>query len=152
MRVESFSAILGGDEGERPTVELPFDGKERFGKARAPVTGTVNGTPFRTTVAVYGGVYMIGFNKQLREQAGIAIGDNVEVQLESDAEPRTVAVPPLLAAALEAADDAKAAFDALSYTHRREYADWIADAVRDDARERRVKQAITMLREGEAAP
>ena len=39
-----FKAILGGEDGEAPTVELPFDVKERFGKMRAPVRGTVNGT------------------------------------------------------------------------------------------------------------
>ena len=103
--VESFSAVLGGADGEAPTVELPFDAKDRFGKARAPVRGTVNGTPFRTTVAVYGGRYLIGFNKELRAEAGIELGDEVEVKLERDDEPRVVEVPPELAAAL--ADDGR---------------------------------------------
>ena len=82
-RVERFKAILGGEDGEAPTVELPFDAKERFGKARAPVRGTVDGTEFRTTVAVYGGRYLIGFNRELRERAGIAIGDEVDVTIRS---------------------------------------------------------------------
>ena len=86
--MDRFSAILGGDSGEAPTVELPFDAKERYGKVRAPVRGTVNGTPFRTTVAAYGGVHMIGFRKELREAAGIAIGDQVTVEIERDDEPR----------------------------------------------------------------
>jgi hypothetical protein len=150
--VESFRAILGGEKGERPTVELPFDGKERFGKARAPVRGTVNGTDFRTTVAVYGGVYLIGFNKELRERAGIAIGDEVEVTLELDDEPRTVELPPALDEALEQNADAKAAYEGLSYTHRREYAQWIAEAKRDETRERRVAKAIEMLRDGVRTP
>ena len=92
--MERFTAILGGAEGERPVVEVPFDVKERFGRARAPVRGTVDGAAFRTTVAVYGGRYYLGFNKELRERAGIAIGDEVEVTLELDREPRTVEVPP----------------------------------------------------------
>jgi bifunctional DNA-binding transcriptional regulator/antitoxin component of YhaV-PrlF toxin-antitoxin module len=151
-RVVSFKAVLGGAEGERPLVELPFDAKERFGKARAPVRGTVNGAEFRTTVAVYGGVYLIGFNKEVRERAGIAIGDEVEVELELDDEPRTVEVPPALAAALDEDDKARAAFEGLSYTHRREYAEWIAEAKRDETRERRLAKAVTMLRDGVRSP
>jgi bifunctional DNA-binding transcriptional regulator/antitoxin component of YhaV-PrlF toxin-antitoxin module len=151
-RVESFKAILGGEEGERPTVELPFDGKERFGRARAPVRGTVNGTDFRTTLAVYGGVYLIGFNKELRERAGIAIGDEVEVTLELDDEPRTVELPPALKEALEQDAEAKAAYEGLSYTHRCEYAQWIAEAKRDATRERRVTRAVKLLRDGVRTP
>jgi hypothetical protein len=65
----------GRERRRGPTVELPFDdAKERYGKARAPVRGRVNGVEFRTTVAVYSGVSLIGFNKGLREQAGIEIG------------------------------------------------------------------------------
>jgi bifunctional DNA-binding transcriptional regulator/antitoxin component of YhaV-PrlF toxin-antitoxin module len=150
--VESFNAVLGGAEGEGPTVELPFDAKERFGKVRAPVRGTVNGAEFRTTVAVYGGVQLIGFNKDIRERAGIAIGDEVEVRLERDDEPRTVAVPAALAAALEEDGEAKAAFEGLSYTHRREYAEWIADAKREETRERRVAKAVEMLHDGVRSP
>ena len=151
-RVDSFKAILGGETGEAPTVELPFDAKERFGKARAPVRGTVNGTEFRTTVAVYGGVYLIGFNKELRERAGVAIGDEVEVTLALDDEPRTVELPPALADALDEDAEAKAAYEALSYTHRREYAEWIAVAKREETRARRVGKAVEMLRGGVRTP
>jgi Bacteriocin-protection, YdeI or OmpD-Associated/Domain of unknown function (DUF1905) len=150
--VERFTAILGGEEGERPVVEVPFDVKERFGRARAPVRGTVDGADFRTTVAVYGGRYYVGFNKELRDRAGIAIGDEVEVALEVDREPRTVEVPPPLSAALEKDLEAKAAFDGLSYTHRNEYARWIAEAKRDETRDRRARKAVAMLRDGVRHP
>ena len=144
--VERFKAILGGEEGEAPTVELPFDAKERFGKARAPVRGTVNGTGYRTTVAVYGGVHLIGFRRELRERAGIEIGDEVEVTVELDEEPRTVELPAALAEALDADAEARAAFDGLSYSHRREYAEWIGEAKREDTRERRVARTLERLR------
>ena len=150
--MERFTAILGGEEGERPVVEVPFDVKERFGRARAPVRGTVDGADFRTTVAVYGGRYYVGFNKELRDRAGIAIGDEVEVALEVDREPRTVEVPPPLTAALEKDSEAKAAFDGLSYTHRNEYARWIAEAKRDETRDRRARKAVAMLRDGVRHP
>jgi bifunctional DNA-binding transcriptional regulator/antitoxin component of YhaV-PrlF toxin-antitoxin module len=150
--VERFTAILGGEDGERPVVELPFDVKERFGRARAPVRGTVEGAAFRTTVAVYGGRYYLGFNKELRERAGIAIGDEVEVALELDREPRTVEIPPALGAALEKDARAKAAFEGLSHTHRNEYARWIAEAKREETRERRIEKAVAMLRDGVRHP
>ena len=150
--MEHLTAVLGGKEGERPVVELPFDPRERWGKARAPVRGTVAGVPFRTTVAVYGGRYFLGFNKQIRDRARITIGDEVEVALELDDAPRTVEVPPLLAEALERDGPAKAAFEALSYTHRREYAEWISEAKREETRARRAEKAVGMLRDRPASP
>jgi hypothetical protein len=150
--VVRFAAVLGGDDGERPTVELPFDPRERFGKARAPVRGTVAGASFRTTVAVYGGRYYLGFNKQVRDRADIAIGDKVDVTLELDDEPRNVEVPPQLASALERDAEAKAVFERLSYTHRREYAQWVAEAKREDTRIRRADRSVAMLREGQRSP
>ena len=114
--------------------------------------GTVAGAAFRTPVAVYGGRYYVGFNKQVRDRADIAIGDEVDVTLEFDDEPRSVEVPPLLAAALERDAEAQAAFERLSYTHRREYAEWISEAKREDTRIRRADKAVAMLREGLPSP
>jgi bifunctional DNA-binding transcriptional regulator/antitoxin component of YhaV-PrlF toxin-antitoxin module len=147
--VERFKAILGGEDGEAPAAELPFDARERFGKARAPVRGTVNGTEFRTTVAIYGGRCFVGFNRALRERAGIAIGDEVELAIELDDEPRTVAVPPALLAVLEEDEGARAAFERLPPSHRREYAEWIAEAKREETRKRRAAQTLERLRSDE---
>jgi hypothetical protein len=150
--VERFRAVLGGETGEAPTVELPFDAAVRFGRVRAPVRGSVNGTPFRTTVAVYGGRQYIGFRKELRAAAGIAIGDEVTVELELDDSPRAVELPAELEAAFAVAPDARAAFDALASSHRRRYATWIDEAKRLETRARRAEQAVAMLRAGERRP
>ena len=144
--------MLGGEEGERPTVVLPFNAKQRYGKARAPVRGTVNGAAFRTTVAVYSGIHLIGFNKDVRERAGVEIGDQVTVELERDDEPREVDVPPELQQALAANSGARAAFEGLSYTHRREYAEWIGEGKRPDTRQRRASRALEMLETGRRHP
>jgi hypothetical protein len=112
------------------------------------VRGTVNGTGYRTTVTVYGGVQLIGFRRELRERAGIEIGDEVDVMIELDDEPRTVELPPALAKALAGDDSARAAFDDLSYSHRREYAEWVAEAKREETRERRIAQTLEQLRAG----
>jgi hypothetical protein len=133
-------------------VALPFDPKAAFGKARAPVRGTVNEAPFRSTVAIYGGVGYLGVTKALRETAGAEIGDEVDVEIELDDAPREVDVPPELADLLARDRDAARAFEGLSYTHRREYARWIAEAKRVETKQRRVAQAARMLRDGIRTP
>jgi uncharacterized protein YdeI (YjbR/CyaY-like superfamily) len=75
-------------------------------------------------------------------------GDTVELQLELDTKPREVDVPEALATALAKDANARAAYEKLSYTHRKEYARWIAEAKRDETRERRVAKAIEQLRAG----
>jgi hypothetical protein len=134
------------------TVPLPFDPKAEFGKARAPIRGTLNGAPFRSTVAIYGGVAYLGVTKALREAAGAEIGDEVDVEVELDDAAREVDVPPELAAVLEDDSEAAQGFEKLSYTHRREYARWIAEAKRAETKERRVAKAAEMLRSGTRSP
>jgi len=87
---ETFEGTLK-QEGSGTLLEVPFDVRAAFGKARAPVRGTVNGHPFRTTVAVYGGRYFLGFRREIREAAGFGDGDRLSVVLELDDEPRTTA-------------------------------------------------------------
>jgi hypothetical protein len=143
-----FTAAFG-DRG----VVVPFDAKAKFGEARAPVAGTVNGTPFRGRLMVYGGVTYLGLRMEIREAAGgIDEGDPVEVEIERDDAPREVEVPVPLAAALAADDVARTAFDSLAFTHRKEYATWIAEAKREGTRARRVERAVSMLREGVRHP
>jgi len=133
-------------------VPLPFDPKAAFGKARAPVRGTVNGAPFRSTVAIYGGVGYLGVAKALRTAAGADVGDEVDVEIVLDDSPREVDVPRELAALLARDREAARSFDALSFTHRREYARWIAEAKRADTKGRRVARAAEMLRAGVRTP
>jgi len=148
---ERFEATLE-QHGSGTLVEVPFDVRSAFGKARAPVRGTVNGYPFRTTVAVYGGRSYLGFRREIREAAGFGDGDRLSIELELDDEPRTVDVPAELEAALAAAADAKAAFDGLSYTHQREYVEWVSGARREETRRARLERAVAMLRDGVRHP
>ena len=75
-----------------------------------------------------------------------------ETVLETDDQPRTVGPPPALAAALAADPEARAAFDGLSFTHQREYSEWVAGARSEATRRRRVEQAVQMLRDGRRHP
>ncbi len=136
-------AAAGG--GSR--VEVPFDVRAEFGEARPPVVGSVGGVEYRSRLMVYGGRSYLGLTKALRSQAGVEVGDTVEVELRRDDAPREVAVPAELEAALAAAPQARARFDELSFTHRREYAQWIDQATRDETRARRASKAVERLLE-----
>jgi hypothetical protein len=118
------------------------------GARRFPVVATVNGYTWRTSVARMGGEFLVGLPREVREGAGVAAGDDAEVILELDTAPREVEVPPALAAALAADPQAQAIFDGLAFTHRKEYARWIIEAKRDETRERRVQQAVEMIKAG----
>jgi Bacteriocin-protection, YdeI or OmpD-Associated/Domain of unknown function (DUF1905) len=119
------------------------------GARRFPVVATVNGATWRTTVTRMRGEFLLGLNRAVREEAGVEAGDTVEVELELDTAPREVEVPDALANALAEDSGARAAFDRLAYTHRKEYARWIDEAKRDETRQRRVARALEMLREGQ---
>ena len=146
-----FEAVLE-DNAPGVVFELPFDPKEELGRARAPVRVTIGGFTFRTTVAVYGGRALIGVNRANREAAGVEAGDRVAVEVELDTEPREVDVPAELAEALKPDTALQAFFDGLSYTHRCEYAAWVAEATREETRRRRAATAVELLREGVRTP
>ena len=118
------------------------------GARRFPVVATVNGYIWRTTVTRMRGEFLLGLNRAVREEAGVEAGDTVKVELELDNAPREVEVPQALVDALARDPAARAVFEALAYTHRKEYARWIEEAKRDETRQRRVTQALQMLREG----
>jgi hypothetical protein len=119
------------------------DGAKRF-----PAATTINGHRLRTTVTRMRGEFLFGLSRAAREAASLEIGETVTFTLELDEAPREVELPPALEAALSADPEARRAFDALAFTHRKEYARWIAEAKREETRERRVVQAIEMIRAG----
>jgi bacteriocin resistance YdeI/OmpD-like protein/uncharacterized protein DUF1905 len=130
-------------------LQVPVDLKEIFGRARPPLKVTVEGHTWRTTPGVYGGVAYIGLNKVVRAAAGVDAGDRVRVSMELDTEPRTVAVPADLRMALEADPEANDAFAKLSFTHRREYVEWVEEAKRPATRARRVTGTVEGVKQGE---
>ena len=118
------------------------------GPKRFPVAATINGYTWRSTVVRMRGEFMLGLSRENREGAGVQAGETVEVELRLDTAPREVEVPPALAEALRKDAEAAKAFDELAYTHRKEYARWIAEAKREETRARRVEQALVMLHDG----
>jgi hypothetical protein len=152
MQGREFEAVVGGGEGRLPLVEVPFDVKEAYGTARPKVKATVNDVTLRTTISVYGGRSYVGFRKEIQEAAGIRIGDRIRVRIEPDLEPREIDVPEDLARALGEDSAASQTFEGLSYTHRKEYVQWIAEAKKSETRQRRVARTIEMLRAGTKHP
>jgi len=118
------------------------------GAKRFPVVATVNSYTWRTSVARMGGEFLLGLNKEVRQGAGVEAGDEVEVAVELDTAPREVEVPEALAAALAADPQAKASFEGMAFTHRKEYARWVAEAKQQETRQRRVQRALEMIRAG----
>ena len=135
---------------EATGIVIPFDVPKVFGtRARVPVRGTLNGYAFRGSIFPVGdGTHYMVVRKELREAAGVEGGQTIAVTLERDDEPRTVTPPADLARALKGNKEARAAWDELSYTHRREYAELIEGAKRPETRARRVEKAISQLLAG----
>ena len=133
--------------------ELPEDVVLGLGAGKRPaVTATVNGHEYHTRIAVYGGRYYLGFRKDAREAAALAPGEEVDVLLVLDDEPHDVAVPDDFSALLDADPDARARFEALSFTNRKEYVAWVEGAKRSATRQRRLDQVTSLLKSGRRTP
>ena len=145
MASRTFTATFGGESGQAPVVEIPFDVKAAYGSARPKVSVTVNGVTLRTTVAVYGGKSYIGFRKEIRDAAHLEFGTPIVVSIELDAAPRVVDVPADLQRALATHARARRTFESLSYTHRREHVKWVTGAKKEETRARRIARVIEML-------
>ncbi len=117
---------------------------------RPAVTVTLNGLSYRSTAARMGGLFMVPLSAERREAAGVAAGDEVDVDIEVDREPRQVEVPPDLVQALAGNAAAKDFFDALSYSHQSSYVAWIEAAKKQDTRDGRVPPQWRYWRRGDA--
>jgi hypothetical protein len=115
--------IEGSEAGVVAAIAPPFDVVEVFGtRARVPVRGTINGFPFRSSLMPCGGRHRMPVRKTLRTGAGVRPGDTVSVVLERDQAERSVAVPPVLKKELRNRKIARASWEKLSFTHKKEIA------------------------------
>jgi hypothetical protein len=147
-----FSATveLGGKTATG--IEVPADVVAALGSGgRPPVTVTIGGHTYRTTVARMGGRYLVPLSAQNRAAAGVAAGDRVEVDIEPDTAPREVEVPADLAEALAGDTAARATFDGLSHSHRKEWVRWVEEARKPETRATRLARTVESLRAGKRA-
>jgi hypothetical protein len=127
-------------------LEVPPEVVEALGGgARPPVTITVNGHSWKSRVAIMRGRHLLGLSKANREAAGVEIGEEVEVDLELDTEPRVVVEPEDLARALDTDPAARAAYDRLSHTRKRQHVLAVTGAKKPETRRRRIETILTDL-------
>ena len=144
MRFES-TVELGGKTATG--IPIPDEVIEALGSGkRPPVAITVNGHTYRTTAVRMGGRFLVPLSAENREAAGVVAGEDITVDLEADTAPREVTLPDDLAAAMD--DEARAAYDGLSYTHRKEWVRWVEEAKKPETRTTRIEKTVTGLREG----
>lgn len=134
-------------EGEGVFIEVPAEVMAKLSpRKRPPILVTLNGYTYRSTPAVYAGRYYLGLRREVRDAAGVRVGQTLHVTIQVDEQHRLVDVPADLAQALRADRAARAAFDRLSFTDRREYVEWVGTAKLDATRRRRVAETIKRLR------
>ncbi|WP_405604728.1 YdeI/OmpD-associated family protein [Streptomyces sp. NBC_01410] len=135
--------------GNATGVEVPADVVDALGAGKRPaVVITINGHTWRSRVAAMGGRFIVGISAANRAASKVAEGDEVEVDLQLDTEPRVVVEPPDFAEALGADPQLRAAYDRLAYTHRRRHVLAIEGAKTAETRQRRIAKAIEAIREG----
>ena len=131
-------------------LQVPDDVVEALGAGRRPpVTVTVGGYSYRTTVAPMGGAFWVPLAAEHREAAGVAAGQKVDVRIELDTAPRETPLPDDLDAALD--DAGRAHFHGLAPSHRKEWVRWVEEAKKPETRATRVEKTAAAMREGKKA-
>ena len=148
MPAVSFSTVTrpDPDPGDVLLIEVPARVVAALSdKKRVPVNVTLNGVRYRSTIAVYGGKFYLPARREIREAAKLAPGKRAHVTLETDTAERTVMVPSDLARALSSAKK-RPAFDALSFTRRKEHVEAVTGAKRPETRVARIAKVVASLR------
>ncbi len=141
--------IESKEAGAVSAIIPPIDVHETFGtRGRVPVKGTINGYPFRSSLMPMGGCHMMPVNKALCESSGTHPGDIVDVVMERDVEERTVDAPAQLAKQLKKSKKAQERWNSLAFTHKKEMANAISGAKREDTRKRRLAKVMQVLETG----
>jgi bifunctional DNA-binding transcriptional regulator/antitoxin component of YhaV-PrlF toxin-antitoxin module len=139
------TVLLGGKTATGMVV--PDEVVEALGAGKKPaVTVTLRGHSYRSSIASRGGRFLIPLSAENREAAGVAAGDEVEVDVEVDTAPRTVEVPDDLAAALDADPALRQRFDGMSYSHQLQHVLAVTGAKAEDTRARRVAAVVAAMR------
>jgi len=142
----TFDTIARLDGKTAVGIPVPESVVESLGAGkRVPITVTVNGHTYRSSVAPYRGEYVIAFSAENRAAAGVEANDAINVTIEVDDQPRTVDVPADLRAALDAVPAAASAWDALSYSNQKAHVLSVEGAKTSETRARRIEGAVAKL-------
>ncbi len=149
---QTFTATIQNAGGGGAFVEVPFNVEKEFGSKRPKVKVIIEGISYRGILTRMGSeCHVLGIRKEIREQLGKGFGDALTITVEPDTEPRVVEVPAELKQAFKTEKEAQTLFDKLSYTHQKEYVNWIDEAKREETRQSRIAKTIEMLKKGQKA-
>jgi hypothetical protein len=118
------------------------------GGKRPAVQVTIGGYSYRTTVAARGARFLVPLSAEHRAGAGVAAGDEVDVDIVLDTASRDVTVPADLAEVLDRDDAVRSAFDALAYSHRKEWVRWVEEAKKPETRTTRIGKTFDAIKAG----
>jgi Domain of unknown function (DUF1905)/Bacteriocin-protection, YdeI or OmpD-Associated len=146
-REHAFRAIIEGGGAGWAYVRIPFDVETAFGKKRVPVRATIDGEEYRGSLMRMGGPeHTLVILKEIQVKIGKEVGDEVEVVLEEDFEPRIIEVPDDLRAALDQDPGAKANFEKLSHSHKKQIVNAMLEAKKMETRNKRIASIVIELR------
>lgn len=154
-KTQTFEAVIEGatDGSGGAWVNIPFDVKEVYGTTgQVKVKATFDGHPYQGSIANMGSGHMLLVRKDVRETIGKAPGDKVKVTLERDASQREVPIPEELDLLLRQHPKAEEFYNSLSYTNRKEYAQWISSAKRAETKAKRLNETLEKLNRGMKNP
>ena len=141
-----FHATVRLDGKTATGIEVPAEVLDGLGGGKRPkVVVTINGFSYPSSVGSMGGRSLIPVSADVRAKAGIAAGDEIDVEVMADTEPRVVIVPDDLAAALGAHPAARAAFERLSYSNQRRHVQAVEQAKTAETRQRRIGNVLAEL-------
>lgn len=149
---QTFTATIQNAGRGGAFVEVPFDVEKEFGSKRPKVKAVIEGVPYRGILTrMNTDCHILGIRKDIREQVGKTFGDEIQVTVEPDTEPRVVEIPTDLLKELKKDKESKILFDKLSYTHQKEYVTWITEAKKEETRQSRIAKTIQVLKNGKNA-
>lgn len=153
MKQYKFKATIESVGSAGACVLFPYDVEKEFGtRGQVPVKVTFDGVPYTGTMVKYGHPqHMLPILKAIQQEIGKGPGETISVIVERDETVRTVEVPAEFAKLMKK-EGVLADFEKLSYTNRKEYCRWIAEAKKEETRARRLGKAIEMLKAGVKTP
>lgn len=148
MKLEFDAALLRHEGLDAAYIEPPFDVEKEFGAKRVKVRAFFDSYEYRGSIVRMNGCFMLGVTKQVRSAIGKSFGDIVHVTVEKDELERIVDVPLELSDLFKTNLEAGRKFSEMSYSHRKDYSQWISGSAKAETRQSRAIKAIDLIMQG----
>ena len=114
-------------------------------KGPIPIKGKINKMPYSQTLVKYRGLWRLYINTKMVSDSPKRIGESIKLTIEFDPADRAISPHPKLVEALDSNKVAKAKFENLAPSLRKEIVRYIANLKSQKSVERNVKRAINFL-------